>query len=126
MYSSSAEQFLFTLDDKFRMISRDDLEKKISNQSGSKLLIIDLRSAEAFNISRITKSINIELKELPEKISELDKDAEIIAVCNGSIQSAYAIYYLYMNGFKTVYNLAGGFSGCINNNFPLIETPDNS
>ncbi len=120
-----AEQFLYTLDNKFRMVSRDDLEKKISDQSGAPLLIIDFRSAAAYTKSRITNSINIELKDLPEKISELDKDAEIIAVCNGSIQSAYAIYYLYMNGFKQVFNLAGGFSGCENNNFPLIETSCN-
>ncbi len=124
--NSLAEKFLYTLDDKFRMISRDDLEKKLSDQAGALLLIIDFRSAAAFNKSRITNSINIELKNLPEKISELDTNAEIIAVCNGSIQSAYAIYYLYMNGFKQVFNLAGGFSGCVSNNFPLIEIPDNN
>jgi rhodanese-related sulfurtransferase len=124
--NSLAEKFLYTLDDKFRMISRDDLEKKLSDQAGALLLIIDFRSAAAFNKSRITNSINIELKNLPKKISELDTNAEIIAVCNGSIQSAYAIYYLYMNGFKRVFNLAGGFSGCVSNNFPLIEIPDNN
>jgi rhodanese-related sulfurtransferase len=120
-----ASLFLETLGEKFRMISREQLLKKVKESEHEKPLIIDFRAKLAFQKSRIKNSINMDIKELSKSINMFDKNTEVIAVCNGSIQSAYAIYYLYLNGFENVFNLSGGFSGCLNNNFQLIETSEN-
>jgi rhodanese-related sulfurtransferase len=116
-----ANLFIETLDNKFRMISRDDLLVKLRDENTNKPLIIDFRDKSAFEKSRIKESINMDIKLLPKEFHSLDKNKEIIALCNGSIQSSYAIFYLYLNGFDKVYNLSGGFLGCIKNNYPAIE-----
>lgn len=113
-----SEEFIETLDNKFRMINRDELLQKYTE--GKPPLIIDFRGSAAFEKSHIKNSINIDIKNLSESIHLFDKNKEIVAVCNGSIQSGYAIYYLYLNGFSRVYNLSGGFSGCEKNNFSLL------
>ena len=103
------------------MINRDDLLAKLKGEYSDKPLVIDFRNKMVFAKSRIKSSINIDIKNLSEVFKVIDKNREIIAVCNGSIQSAYAIYYLYLMGFDKVYNLSGGFSGCLKNNYSLIE-----
>lgn len=113
--------FLETLDNKFRMITRDDLLRKVEENKDYKPIILDFRGEKSFNKSRIKGSLNIELKNLPNFINNWNKEEEIVTVCNGSIQSGYAIYFLYMIGFENVSNLAGGYSGCEKNNFSLIE-----
>ncbi len=116
-----ADSFLKTLDRKFRMINRDDLLAKVEGGYSEKPIVLDFRDKKAFAKSRIKNSLNIDIKELSEEFKTIDKNRDIIAVCNGSIQSAYAIYYLYLTGFEKVYNLSGGFSGCLKNNYSLIE-----
>ena len=116
-----ANSFIETLDGKFRMINRDDLLAKLKGKDSDKTLVIDFRDKSAFVKSRIRGSVNVDIKKLSHELDGIDKNKEIIAVCNGSIQSGYAIFYLYLNGYDKVYNLSGGFSGCIKNNFSLIE-----
>ena len=121
MIQKRADSFLETLDNKFRMINRDDLLTKLEEDNSNKALVIDFRDKSVFEKSRIKNSINVDIKKLSHELVGIDKNKEIIAICNGSIQSGYAIFYLYLNGYDKVYNLSGGFSGCIKNNYPLIE-----
>ncbi|MDA3894121.1 MAG: rhodanese-like domain-containing protein [Salinivirgaceae bacterium] len=116
-----ANLFIESLDNKFRMISRDDLLVKLNDINIENPMIIDFRDKSVFEKSRIKNSINMDIKNLSEEFNYIDKNKEVIAVCNGSMQSSYAIYYLYLNGFDKVYNLSGGFSGCLKNNYPAIE-----
>ena len=121
MVQERADSFIDTLDNKFRMINRDDLLAKLEGEHSNRPVVIDFRDKKAFDKSRIKTSLNIDLRNLSEELKTIDKNREIIAVCNGSIQSAYAIYYLYLMGFDKVFNLSGGFSGCLKNDFTLIE-----
>lgn len=102
--------FIKNMDNQFRMKTPEWLKNKI--ETGIPLFILDLRGSEAFTASRIAGSINIPLVELPEKFMSIlpDRGATIVALCNGSVQSAYAIMFLYSRGYKEVYNLSGGFS----------------
>ena len=125
MTKERANSFLETLDNKFRMINRDDLLAKVAGIDSDNVLIVDFRDKSVFEKNRIKDSVNADIKNLPKELANIDKNKEIIAVCNGSIQSGYAIYYLYLNGFEKVYNLSGGFSGCVKNNFPLLELQNN-
>ena len=121
MVQERADSFIETLDNKFRMINRDDLLARHEDEYSDRPIVIDFRDKKAFEKSRIKSSLNVDIKNLPEELKAIDKNREIIAVCNGSIQSAYAIYYLYLMGFDKVFNLSGGFSGCLKNNYALIE-----
>lgn len=108
-YKDKSEQFIDALDENYNMRTpqwiMDEREK-------STLQIVDLRSESAFNGGHIPGSINILLKDLPVRYKELlpVKDEVIVCLCNGSVQSAYAIMFLYGEGYRKVYNLSGGFA----------------
>jgi len=90
--------------------------------SSAPLSILDLRGSEAFDKSHIDGSINIPLNELPKKFKSIlpDRSVTIVALCNGSVQSAYAIMFLYSRGYKEVYNLSGGFSRWEKDGYPVF------
>ena len=102
--------FLAGMDAQFRMKTPEWLNSMI--EAGKPLYILDLRGSEVFNTSHIAGSINVPLSELPKKYISLfpDRSIPIVALCNGSVQSAYAIMFLYSRGYREVYNLSGGFS----------------
>jgi rhodanese-related sulfurtransferase len=118
MDETRTDKFLKQMDNKFKMITRDELLKTLKQDDVG---VLDVRDPKAYATCHIQNSINIPLSDLPSLIDRLDPNQTVVAVCNGSIQSAYAIYYLYINGFEHVLNLSGGISGCIINNFPLME-----
>ncbi|OGI10059.1 MAG: hypothetical protein A2Y40_08750 [Candidatus Margulisbacteria bacterium GWF2_35_9] len=111
-YKDTNTKFLESyLDNKMGMKPSSWLREQLNTQQN--ISIIDLRDVLAYEEGNILGSINIPLKELPSRYKELlfDRNKPIICYCNGSIQSAYAIMFLYSKGYKTVYNLSGGFSG---------------
>jgi rhodanese-related sulfurtransferase len=118
MIATRTGKFLEQIDKRFKMITRDEFLKLIDKDDVD---VLDVRDEKAYKKSHIIGSINIVLSELPAKMDRLNPNRTVVAVCNGSIQSAYAIYYLYINGFEKVFNLSGGISGCIENNFSLLK-----
>jgi rhodanese-related sulfurtransferase len=108
-YRDSADKFIESLDSSFNMRSAEWLNGRLLSDDPP--VIIDLRSPEAFAEASIKGSVNILLKQLPEKYMTLNdvRGRDIICLCNGSVQSAYAAGYLFTRGFKKVYNLSGGF-----------------
>ncbi|MCP4138493.1 MAG: DUF1847 domain-containing protein [bacterium] len=109
-FPDANKNFIENLDNSFAMKSPHWLKEKLT--SNDPLTIIDLRGKEAFDKSNIHGSINIPLKELPGNYKDLlpEKNNDIVCLCNGSVQSAYAIMFLYSRGYKKVHNLSGGFS----------------
>jgi uncharacterized metal-binding protein/rhodanese-related sulfurtransferase len=106
---SRIEEFLHHLDNQFNLKSGDWLFSMI--EEGKELCILDLRLEEDFEKDHIPGSIRVSLRELPEKKDLLpeNKSIPVIALCNGGIQSAYAIAYLYTLGYHHVYHLSGGY-----------------
>ncbi|MBN2527139.1 MAG: DUF1847 domain-containing protein [Deltaproteobacteria bacterium] len=116
-YEDLNTAFLKGLDDSFAMKSPQWLFERLT-EVPKLLTIIDFRSAEAFQKAHIQGSMNMLLKELPNRLSELDRHKATICVCNGSVQSAYGIMFLFSRGFGDVHNLSGGFSRWQRDGFP--------
>jgi adenylyltransferase/sulfurtransferase len=84
----------------------DELKRRLDRQE--KLFILDVRNPEEFQICRIPGSTLIPLPELSQRLSELDKDRELIVHCKSGMRSAKAVHFLREQGFRTVKNLKGG------------------
>jgi len=88
-----------------------------------KVIILDVRTNAEFegraepNLGRLKNAINLPIQELEAKIATLAayKDREIIVYCSLSRRSPRASYILSQNGFKKVYNMAGGMSVFMDN-----------
>ena len=74
-------------------------------------VIIDVRTPEEFDISRIPNSINIDFynpQNFMQEIEKLDKDISLYVYCRTGIRSSNSCQLMIELGFKNVYNLLGG------------------
>ena len=84
------------------------LELKARLDRGDKLVIVDVREPNEYQINRIPGSMLIPLGEIPRRYAELDSEAELVMQCKVGGRSAKAADYLRSVGFKRVLNLTGG------------------
>ena len=115
--------FLKNLDNSMAMKSSDWLLEGM-NDKNRDIIILDLRSEEAFKKGHIEGSVQVNIQELPEQAFWLISDTkkEVVVTCNGSIQSAMAVMYLKTAGYKRVFNLSGGISSWERQEKPLVQT----
>ena len=83
------------------------LELKRRLDAGDKLVVLDVREPQEYQINRIPGSVLIPLGEVPRRYAELDPDVEIVAQCKMGQRSAKAADFLRSVGFN-VKNLTGG------------------
>jgi adenylyltransferase/sulfurtransferase len=87
-------------------VSAVDLKRKIDKKSP--VVILDVREQFEWDIARIEGAKLIPLDELPDRLGEIDRDAEIVALCHSGVRSATAVEFLQRNGFARAFNLEGG------------------
>src|SRR6185437_6992649 len=77
-------------------------EVKARLDRGDPFILIDVRETHEFQICRIPGSTLIPLGELPKRVGELDRDADIVAHCKSGVRSGKAVDFLKQAGFKKV------------------------
>jgi rhodanese-related sulfurtransferase/DNA-binding transcriptional ArsR family regulator len=92
--------------DSLEPISREELLKR--SRAGA-ITIIDVRPEDEFMLGHLANAINIPLRALQARLSELDRKREIIAYCRGPycVLSFEAVATLRKQGFKAR-RLVGG------------------
>lgn len=83
-------------------------ELKARIDKGDKLVLLDVREPWENSLAKLDGSILIPLGTLPQSLSKLDKNTEIIAYCHHGMRSADATGFLLQQGFPNVKNLVGG------------------
>lgn len=91
-----------------QQISPVEMEKMVE---GGNTVIIDSRDNLVYDEEHIENAINIPSPELRTRDGELDKNKNIVLVCNSGGRSNMGISILKQKGFTKVYNLAGGMKG---------------
>ncbi|MEC4682592.1 MAG: rhodanese-like domain-containing protein [Nitrospirota bacterium] len=89
-----------------------DLKGKLDK--GEDLLIIDVREGWEHARVRIPNALHIPLAQLPQKISELDRERDIVVYCHHGVRSLQACQFLKKMGFEKVQNLHGGIDAYAN------------
>lgn len=77
-----------------------------ANAGGCTLL--DVRTSEELAIARLPGVIHIPLAELPQRLDELDRAKQVIAICHHGVRSEMAGRLLERSGFADVAHLSGG------------------
>jgi adenylyltransferase/sulfurtransferase len=83
-------------------------ELKVRLDNGNKVILLDVRDPWEHQLARIEGSILIPLATLPQSLSKLDRNAEIVAYCHHGMRSADATSFLLQQGFSNAKNLTGG------------------
>lgn len=82
-----------------------EVEVIIANNKDT--VIIDVREDEEVANGMIHDALHIPLQQIPEKITNLNKEKEYILVCRSGGRSMNAALYMEEEGFK-VANMVGG------------------
>jgi adenylyltransferase/sulfurtransferase len=83
-----------------------ELKRKIDARED--FFLLDVREPNEFQIGRIPGSTLIPLGEVPQRVSEIPRDKEIVVHCKMGGRSARAATFLRQQGYKNVKNLKGG------------------
>lgn len=77
-----------------------------------KTLVLDVRAAGQFATTHLRGARNIPLKELSQRLNELDKfkRKNVIVVCQSGTQTVKAMNMLKKAGFTEVHGLIGGIA----------------
>jgi sulfur-carrier protein adenylyltransferase/sulfurtransferase len=98
-------------------ISPKDLKTKLDAKED--IFVLDVREPHEYQIANLGAKL-IPLGDLPARVGELDKSAEIVVHCKSGGRSQKAAEFLAQNGFKNVQNLAGGITAWSNDVDPTI------
>ena len=98
-------------------ITAVELKKRLDNKDD--IFVLDVREPYEYQIANIGGNL-IPLGELPQRLGELDKNREIIAHCRSGGRSQKAAELLAQNGFKNVWNMAGGITAWSNDVDPKV------
>ncbi|WP_217586120.1 rhodanese-like domain-containing protein [Lentibacillus saliphilus] len=86
-------------------ITGQDAKKKQKNKN---VQFIDVRTPGEYRSNHHKPFKNIPLAELSKRINELDKEKDVIVICQSGMRSMKAAKVLKKNGFQHVFNVQGG------------------
>jgi rhodanese-related sulfurtransferase len=105
-----------------------ELPKEVSVQEAAALrtkgaFILDVRQPEEWQEYHIPESTLIPLGDLPNRLSEVPKDKEIVVVCRSGNRSQQGRDILMNAGFDPVTSMAGGLKEWQSSGFDTISGP---
>lgn len=95
----------------FRDLSVTEFKKKLELDNSA--IVLDVRTPEEYKNGHLhnANAINFFDTDFKEKVNKLDKTKPIYVYCAAGGRSAKALKVLQESGFKTAYNMLGGFNG---------------
>ncbi|HEX5564215.1 MAG TPA: rhodanese-like domain-containing protein [Sporosarcina sp.] len=90
-----------------KSISTDELKPMLKDKSKQ---FIDVRTPAEYKGRHIKEFENIPLNLLKSKLDKLDKNKEIVVICQSGMRSSQAAGILKKSGFTGVTNVRGGMS----------------
>jgi rhodanese-related sulfurtransferase len=85
-------------------------------------LILDVRENWERDAARLPGTLDIPMMEIPQRLTELPRDRDIVVMCHGGVRSLKVAHFLAQNGFSQVTNLAGGIHAWAHDVDPSIGT----
>lgn len=89
---------------------------------GKNFVLLDVREPYELEMASIEGATSIPMSEIVQRVSELDRDAEIAVLCHHGGRSARVAQFLAAQGFSRVYNVDGGINEYSLQIDPLIPT----
>ncbi|MCD2138002.1 rhodanese-like domain-containing protein [Salinicoccus halitifaciens] len=88
-------------------ISVHDAKDKFNDKD---VQFIDVRTPGEYKVNHRKPFRNIPLQSLSGKVDKLDKDKEVVVICQSGMRSTRASKMLRKMGFKKISNVRGGMS----------------
>ncbi|HIB65057.1 MAG TPA: rhodanese-like domain-containing protein [Phycisphaerales bacterium] len=82
------------------------------------LLLLDVREQFEYDKAHIEGVKLLPLGELPDRLSELDKEQPVLCICAGGVRSEKAARFLLSHDFQDVTNMQEGMKGWLARGLP--------
>jgi rhodanese-related sulfurtransferase len=89
-------------------LSPAEFRRRWSDQNSRAVVLLDVREPQELMLARVPAAIHIPMREIPERLHELDPGKPLVVMCHSGGRSRRVAEYLAANGFEDIYNLAGG------------------
>ncbi|MFH7326679.1 rhodanese-like domain-containing protein [Desulfurivibrio sp. C05AmB] len=86
----------------------DQARKLIETSAPDEVQVLDVRQPKEYEAGHLPGARLIPIKELPDRLAELDRAKPVVAYCAVGGRSRAAAQYLSGKGFEKVHNLLGG------------------
>jgi rhodanese-related sulfurtransferase len=77
-------------------------------EAGAAPLLLDVREGWELAIASLDGVLHIPMGEIPARLDELAPEREIVVLCRSGGRSATVARFLQQQGYRDVWNLAGG------------------
>ncbi|MBA3231702.1 MAG: molybdopterin-synthase adenylyltransferase MoeB [Acidobacteria bacterium] len=81
---------------------------KARMDAGNPPRLIDVREPHEYQICSIPGATLIPMSQIPDRLGEFDRSAELVVHCRSGARSAQVVAFLRQKGFTDAHNLAGG------------------
>jgi rhodanese-related sulfurtransferase len=110
-------QALFKSDD-YNDVTVDEAWDLI--QGKPELVVLDVRTQAEYDDGHIEDAILIPVAELPDRLSELSKDDEILVYCRSGNRSSTAVGIMEDAGFSKIFHMNEGMNGWLAAGLPVV------
>ena len=100
-------------------ITPEELKSRLDG--GEKLILIDVREPEEYEICRIEGARLIPMREFPGRLHELNAKDSIVLYCHHGIRSAQVALWLKKQNFQKAESLQGGIEAWAESIDPQME-----
>jgi adenylyltransferase/sulfurtransferase len=97
-----------TIPASIRRLDVSEVRELIGQGGGAPLALIDVREPWEFATGHIDDAINIPLGELPMRVNEISRDANLVFICRSGGRSMSACNFALQSGFTSPANMEGG------------------
>lgn len=87
-------------------ITPPELAAKITR--GEDVVLIDVREPYEWNAGHIESAIHVPMAQVPQRLSEIPNDREVVTICRSGARSERVRQFLAQNGYTRVKNMVGG------------------
>ena len=91
-----------------RQISATELAAWLADAGRARPLLLDVREPWEYEKARIAGAQLVPLREVPARLSEIDQDQDVVAICHHGGRSQQVALFLDKAGYKKIHNLVGG------------------
>ncbi len=89
-------------------LSAPELSSWLADEARRKPLLLDVREPWESQLCRIEGSELAPMQSIPQRLSGLDTEREVVCICHHGGRSMQVAMFLERQGFASVFNLSGG------------------
>lgn len=91
----------------------------LPTEFGSAAVLLDVREDDEWKRGHVAGAQHIPMAEVPARLDEIDRQAELFVICHAGGRSLRVAQYLQQNGYRPV-NVSGGMLAWASAGRPVI------